>query len=223
VRSLACLAATGRAPCPARHRRARTPAPPLIARSFRSTQSASPWPIDIPPKANALLARWSRRAARARVAAALSLCPSDGRADTRAECAQLTNGSVTSCPWPNWPEWVRARRAVTDTSPQPTHTGATARRPFYRERPKATAVMLTRRQIRLALSLTLHGKRLVAEPGLQVKAPSRPVTGTAHGSSPLPIARERKLNLSRAPLGSNGAEDEIRTRDPLLGKEVLYR
>jgi hypothetical protein len=38
------------------------------------------------------------------------------------------------------------------------------------------------------------------------------------------FADPRLNHLATSPLKiSNGAEDEIRTRDPLLGKEMLYR
>jgi hypothetical protein len=43
------------------------------------------------------------------------------------------------------------------------------------------------------------------------------------------VALQQFLRLSRLPIPPlrlivrNGAEDEIRTRDPLLGKEMLYR
>ena len=43
----------------------------------------------------------------------------------------------------------------------------------------------------------------------------------AHGPPPSLTENRPDLDTSRAPYCSSGAEDEIRTRDPLLGKEVL--
>ena len=42
----------------------------------------------------------------------------------------------------------------------------------------------------------------------------------AHGPRPSLAENRPDLDTSRAPLCSTGAEDEIRTRDFLLGKEV---
>ena len=44
----------------------------------------------------------------------------------------------------------------------------------------------------------------------------------AHGPPPSLTGNRPDLDTSRAPYCCSGAEDEIRTRDPLLGKEVLY-
>ena len=44
-----------------------------------------------------------------------------------------------------------------------------------------------------------------------------------HDDLSFPLSFAQVLDWSRAPNWLAGAEDGIRTRDPLLGKEMLYR
>ena len=55
--------------------------------------------------------------------------------------------------------------------------------------------------------------------------PSATRSGTKKRKAQIPSVgpNTRFLNLSRALVRSNGAEEGIRTLDPVLGKDVLYR
>ena len=50
----------------------------------------------------------------------------------------------------------------------------------------------------------------------------RPLLGR-HEESGIRVSMEERIPRNMQRLSFNGAEDGIRTRDPLLGKEMLYR